>query len=139
VVSVSSTPPTLSTPTALPYRGRDAGNRRSASAPPAVPSGLLQTPARPGGPLWVDAPAFNLNDQVHVEELHRPADEAELLRPVARLRRHRLDMSISCANSHRTDQTHGRSRREEGGTPGRLLVCVERANSLMAGSRIGVR
>jgi hypothetical protein len=27
----------------------------------------------------------------------------------------------------------------KGGTPGRLLVCVDRANSLMAGSRIGVR
>ena len=46
-----------------------------------------------GGPLWVDAPAFDLNDHVRVEQLHAPADEAELLRAVARLRRRRLDKS----------------------------------------------
>jgi WS/DGAT/MGAT family acyltransferase len=46
-----------------------------------------------GGPLWVDAPAFDLSDHVRVERLHAPADEAELLRAVARLRRRRLDKS----------------------------------------------
>ncbi|HEX6760495.1 MAG TPA: wax ester/triacylglycerol synthase domain-containing protein [Propionibacteriaceae bacterium] len=46
-----------------------------------------------GGPLWVDAPAFDLSDHVRVERLHAPADEAELLRAVARLRRRRLDRS----------------------------------------------
>ena len=42
-----------------------------------------------GGPLWVDAPRFNLDDHIHVERLDAPADEAELLRAVARLRRRR--------------------------------------------------
>jgi diacylglycerol O-acyltransferase / wax synthase len=46
-----------------------------------------------GGPLWVDAPAFDLSDHVRVERLDAPADEAELLRAVARLRRRRLDKS----------------------------------------------
>ena len=48
---------------------------------------------RLGGPLWVDAPAFDLTDHVRVEQLSDPADEAELLRTVARLRRRRLDRS----------------------------------------------
>ena len=46
-----------------------------------------------GGPLWVDAPAFDLGDHVRVEQLHAPADEATLLRAVERLRRRRLDKS----------------------------------------------
>jgi diacylglycerol O-acyltransferase / wax synthase len=46
-----------------------------------------------GGPLWVDAPSFDLSDHVHVEVRSAPADEAELLRTVARLRSRRLDMS----------------------------------------------
>jgi diacylglycerol O-acyltransferase / wax synthase len=46
-----------------------------------------------GGPLWVDAPAFDLSDHVRVERLHAPGDETELLRAVARLRRRRLDKS----------------------------------------------
>jgi diacylglycerol O-acyltransferase / wax synthase len=46
-----------------------------------------------GGPLWVDASAFDLNDHVRVERLHSPADEAGLLRAVERLRRRRLDKS----------------------------------------------
>jgi WS/DGAT/MGAT family acyltransferase len=46
-----------------------------------------------GGPLWVDAPAFDLNDHIGVEPLNAPADEAELLRAVARLRRRPLDRS----------------------------------------------
>ena len=44
-----------------------------------------------GGPLWVDAPAFDLNDHVRVERLHSPGDETELLRAVERLRWRRLD------------------------------------------------
>ncbi len=55
---------------------------------------VLYVPRRGlGGPLWVDAPAFDLSDHVRVERLHAPADEAELLRAVARLRRRRLDRS----------------------------------------------
>jgi diacylglycerol O-acyltransferase len=46
-----------------------------------------------GGPLWVDAPAFELSEHVGVEQLAAPADEAELLRTVARLRGRRLDKS----------------------------------------------
>jgi len=55
---------------------------------------VLYVPRRGlGGPLWVDAPAFDLSDHVRVERLHAPADETELLRTVARLRRRRLDRS----------------------------------------------
>jgi diacylglycerol O-acyltransferase / wax synthase len=55
---------------------------------------VLYVPRRGlGGPLWVDAPAFDLSDHVRVERLHAPGDEAELLRAVARLRRRRLDKS----------------------------------------------
>ena len=46
-----------------------------------------------GGPLWVDAPAFDLSDHLRVEQLHAPADEADLPHTVARLRRRRLDRS----------------------------------------------
>ena len=55
---------------------------------------LLYLPRRGlGGPLWVDAPAFDLSDHLRVEQLHAPADEADLLHTVARLRRRRLDRS----------------------------------------------
>jgi diacylglycerol O-acyltransferase / wax synthase len=55
---------------------------------------VLYVPRRGlGGPLWVDAPAFDLGDHVRVERLNSPADEAELLHTVARLRRRRLDRS----------------------------------------------
>jgi diacylglycerol O-acyltransferase len=55
---------------------------------------VLYVPRRGlGGPLWVDAPAFDLSDHVRVEQLHAPADEATLLRAVERLRRRRLDKS----------------------------------------------
>ena len=55
---------------------------------------VLYVPRRGlGGPLWVDAPAFDLSDHVRVERLPAPADEAELLRAVARLRRRPLDKS----------------------------------------------
>jgi diacylglycerol O-acyltransferase / wax synthase len=55
---------------------------------------VLYVPRRGlGGPLWVDAPAFDLSDHVRVERLHASAGEAELLQAVARLRRRRLDKS----------------------------------------------
>ena len=55
---------------------------------------VLHVPGRGlGGPLWVDAPAFKLSDHIGVERLQNPADEAELLRAVARLRRRRLEQS----------------------------------------------
>jgi hypothetical protein len=55
---------------------------------------VLYVPRRGlGGPLWVDAPAFDLSDHVRVEQLRTSADEAELLRAVARLRGRRLDKS----------------------------------------------
>jgi WS/DGAT/MGAT family acyltransferase len=46
-----------------------------------------------GGPLWVDAPAFDLDDHIRVERLDSPGDEPELLRAVERLRRRCLDKS----------------------------------------------
>jgi Wax ester synthase-like Acyl-CoA acyltransferase domain len=49
---------------------------------------VLYVPRRGlGGPLSVDAPAFDLSEHIRVEELAASADEAELLRTVARLRR----------------------------------------------------
>src|SRR5206468_2418347 len=55
---------------------------------------VLYSPGRGlGGPLWVDAPKFDLNEHVRVERLAAPADEAELLKAVARLRQRRLDKS----------------------------------------------
>jgi diacylglycerol O-acyltransferase / wax synthase len=55
---------------------------------------LLHVPRRGlGGPLWVDAPVFNLADHVRVAQLPAPGDEAALLLAVERLRRHRLDRS----------------------------------------------
>jgi diacylglycerol O-acyltransferase / wax synthase len=53
---------------------------------------LLRTPGRGmGGPLWVDAPDFDLDQHLHVVPLADPADEAALLLAVERLRRERLD------------------------------------------------
>ena len=55
---------------------------------------VLYEPGRGlGGPLWVDAPVFDLSDHVRVERISATADEAELPRRVARLRRRRLDKS----------------------------------------------
>ncbi len=55
---------------------------------------LLYQPGRGlGGPLWVDAPAFNLADHVRVVPLPAPGDDAALLCTVEHLRRHRLDRS----------------------------------------------
>jgi diacylglycerol O-acyltransferase / wax synthase len=46
-----------------------------------------------GGPLWVDAPAFDLHDHIRAVPLPDPADEAALLHAVERQRQHRLDRS----------------------------------------------
>jgi WS/DGAT/MGAT family acyltransferase len=55
---------------------------------------LLYVPRRGlGGPLWVDAPMFNLADHVRVAQLPNPGDETALLLAVERLRRRRLDRS----------------------------------------------
>jgi diacylglycerol O-acyltransferase len=55
---------------------------------------VLYVPRRGlGGPLWVDAPAFDLSDHIRVERLDASADEATLLRAVERLRQRRLDKS----------------------------------------------
>ena len=55
---------------------------------------LLYVPRRGlGGPLWVDAPTFDLSDHVQVVPLAAPADEAQLLTATERLRRRRLDRS----------------------------------------------
>jgi diacylglycerol O-acyltransferase / wax synthase len=47
-----------------------------------------------GGPLWVDAPSFDLGDHVRVLPLPAGTGEAELLLAVERLRRERLDPSL---------------------------------------------
>jgi len=55
---------------------------------------LLCVPRRGlGGPLWVDAPAFDLREHVRVVPLPAPGDEAQLLLVTERLRRQRLDRS----------------------------------------------
>jgi diacylglycerol O-acyltransferase len=55
---------------------------------------LLYIPRRGlGGPLWVDAPAFDLSDHVRVVPLPAPGDEAALLLAAEQLRRRRLDRS----------------------------------------------
>ena len=46
-----------------------------------------------GGPLWVDAPAVDLNDHVRVLPLPAGSGEADLLAATERLRRQRLDRS----------------------------------------------
>jgi diacylglycerol O-acyltransferase / wax synthase len=46
-----------------------------------------------GGPLWVDAPRFDLREHVRELPLAAPIGEAELLRAAERLRRQRLDPS----------------------------------------------
>jgi WS/DGAT/MGAT family acyltransferase len=52
---------------------------------------LSVPPRRLGGPLWVDAPAFDVADHVRVVALEPPGDEARLLLAIERLRRRRLD------------------------------------------------
>jgi diacylglycerol O-acyltransferase / wax synthase len=55
---------------------------------------LVSIPRRGlGGPLWVDAPAFDLGDHVRVLPLPPDAGEAELLLAIERLRSRRLDPS----------------------------------------------
>jgi diacylglycerol O-acyltransferase / wax synthase len=54
---------------------------------------LYAPPRRLGGPLWVDAPAFDLTDHVAVLPVPAPGEEAQLLLAVERLRRRRLDWS----------------------------------------------
>ena len=54
---------------------------------------LYVPPRRLGGPLWVDAPTFDLTDHIAVLPLPAPGDEAQLLLAVERLRRRRLDRS----------------------------------------------
>jgi diacylglycerol O-acyltransferase / wax synthase len=55
---------------------------------------LLCAPPRGlGGPLWVDAPSFDLSDHLRVVPLPDPSDEASLLLATEQLRRRRLDRS----------------------------------------------
>jgi diacylglycerol O-acyltransferase / wax synthase len=54
---------------------------------------LHEPPRRQGGPLWVDAPAFDLADHVRVAEVAAPGHERQLLETVEALRRQRLDPS----------------------------------------------
>ena len=46
-----------------------------------------------GGPLWVDARRFDINEHVRVARVDAPGGEGELLDCVERLRRRRLDPS----------------------------------------------
>ncbi len=54
---------------------------------------LCVPPRRLGGPLWVDAASFDINDHIKVAPLPPPGDEAQLLLAVERLEQHRLDRS----------------------------------------------
>lgn len=54
---------------------------------------LYVPPQRMGEPLWVDAPAFDLNDHVRVLPLAAPGDETQLLAATELLRRRRLNRS----------------------------------------------
>jgi WS/DGAT/MGAT family acyltransferase len=55
---------------------------------------VVHVPARGlGGPLWVDAPAFDVNEHVRVLPLAAGSGEADLLAATEHLRRQRLDPS----------------------------------------------
>jgi diacylglycerol O-acyltransferase / wax synthase len=54
---------------------------------------LYVPPKEQGGPLWVDAPAFDLNQHVEVRSLPAPGGEAELLKVVEEFARGGLDRS----------------------------------------------
>jgi diacylglycerol O-acyltransferase / wax synthase len=54
---------------------------------------LYAPPRRLGGPLWVDAPGFDLAHHVSAFSVPAPGDEAQLLLTVEQLRRRRLDRS----------------------------------------------
>lgn len=52
---------------------------------------LLEVPPRRlGGPIWVDAPAFDISEHIGVVEVEAPGDEARLLSIVEELRSRRL-------------------------------------------------
>ena len=54
---------------------------------------LYLPPRRLGGPLWVDAANFDLDNHIAELRLPPPGDEVQLLRAVEELRRRRLDRS----------------------------------------------
>jgi diacylglycerol O-acyltransferase / wax synthase len=54
---------------------------------------LYVPPRRLGGPLWVDAPAFDIADHIQVMNIPAPGDEAELLWATEQIRQRRLDRS----------------------------------------------
>jgi diacylglycerol O-acyltransferase / wax synthase len=55
---------------------------------------LLYVPPRPlGGPLWMDAPVFDIRDHIQVLALPAPGSEAELLEATEQVRQRRLDRS----------------------------------------------
>jgi WS/DGAT/MGAT family acyltransferase len=55
---------------------------------------LLEVPRRGlGGPLWVDAPQFDITEHVRVSPLPAPAGEAQLLLAIQQLRQVRMDRS----------------------------------------------
>ncbi|HEY3262976.1 MAG TPA: wax ester/triacylglycerol synthase family O-acyltransferase [Pseudonocardiaceae bacterium] len=54
---------------------------------------LYKPPLGLGGPLWVDAPSVDLTEHIRVRQLTAPADEAQLLLAVERLRARRLRRS----------------------------------------------
>jgi hypothetical protein len=73
---------------------------------------ILYSPRRGlGGPLWVDAPRFDLRDHVRVVPLCGPAAEPAILAEVERLRRQRLDRSRPLWLMSFPDRTAGRSSR----------------------------
>lgn len=76
-----------------PDRGRARGDRVQAASGPRFRQ-VVEVPRRGlGGPLWVDAPAFDLGDHARVLLLPADTGEAALLLAVERLRRQRLDRS----------------------------------------------
>ena len=54
---------------------------------------LSVPPPAQGGPLWVEAPAFDLAEYVHALQVQAPGGEAELLRIAEQLVGRRLDRS----------------------------------------------
>jgi diacylglycerol O-acyltransferase / wax synthase len=55
---------------------------------------LLFVPRRGlGGPLWTDAPAFDVDQHLRIDALPAPGDDTTLLEAIERLRRERLDRS----------------------------------------------
>jgi diacylglycerol O-acyltransferase len=71
---------------------RDAFDRRIHRVPRFRQ--VLHVPRRGlGGPLWVDAPAFDLREHVRVARITPPGGEAQVLQTVEQLRRLRLDRS----------------------------------------------